>query len=80
MFWQDFIIGIGQWFFAASIIPSIISRNKPSVWTSLPTAILLLIFSYAHFTLGLYCSMVSSIVVSTMWVILFIQKTNGDMK
>jgi len=74
--WQDILISSGQWIFAASMIPSLLSKDKPHRITSLLTSIILFSFSFSFYTLKLYQGCFSSLVVASLWMVLFIQKQN----
>jgi len=68
--WQDWVISIGQFLFLVALIPSIRSAEKPALGTSLMTGIVLTVFAFTQFTLGLYFSVVSAITISIGWYIL----------
>ena len=70
---QDYIFGIGNFIFAALLIPSILSKAKPHWATSLFTSLLLYLFAYCFFTLDLLWAMVAGLTSATAWMILFIQ-------
>ena len=57
MVWQDIVLSVGAWIFFIALIPSIKSRDKPAIMTSLPTGIVLVIFALTYATLGLWLSM-----------------------
>jgi len=71
--WQDLVIGIGNWIFAISLLPSIFGKNKPAWSTSLITAIVLLSFAYCFYTMGYLGSMAATITTAICWSILFLQ-------
>ena len=73
MAWQDLVIGIGNWIFVLALIPSIVSRKKPALATSIMTVIVVTVFVYCFFTLEFYHSMISLLAVGTCWWILFFQ-------
>ena len=72
--WQDLIFSIGSWIFTIALIPSIISKDKPNRITCFMTAIILVVFSYTYYTMGLLLGALSSFVTALCWVILFVQK------
>ncbi|MFW6283209.1 MAG: hypothetical protein ACOC1P_04125 [Minisyncoccales bacterium] len=74
MIWQDLVISIGEWIFIVSLMFSIFSKNKPSIYTSLTTGIVLTFFGISFFTLNLYMAGVSSLGCAICWYILFVQK------
>lgn len=78
MNWQDVVITVVSFTFAASLIPTIRAEHKPHLTTSLSTFIGLLACSICYFTLGLYLSVVASMFSATCWFILFIQKARNE--
>lgn len=74
MMWQDILVGVGEWIFIISLLFSIFSKDKPSIYTSLTTGLVLTAFSISFFTLNLYISAISSFGCAICWYILFIQK------
>lgn len=73
MQWQDVVLAIGTWIFALALLPSLFSKNKPSKWTSLMTAVPLSSFVVCYFTLGLWITGISISVSSLLWWVLFYQ-------
>ena len=71
--WQDWVISVGQFLFFIALLPSIRGKEKPALRTSLMTAIVLTIFAYTQYTLGLYLSVVSAIASALGWYILLWQ-------
>lgn len=76
--WQDTVLMIGNLFFFIALIPSIMSVNKPSKWTSLTTAIILSIFCIIYFTLSLTHATIGSAVTAVAWWILYFQKVKSN--
>ena len=74
MSWQDMVIAIGSWIFIVALLPSIFSQNKPDVKTSIMTAVVLTVYGFVFFTLGLIFSAISGMGTAVCWWILFIQK------
>lgn len=60
--------------FAVALIPSILSKDKPAIMTSLTTGSVLLVFSIAYFTLGLWVATFTNGIVGAMWLYLAWQK------
>lgn len=71
--WQDIVMTIGQFVFAFSLIPTIIGKEKPAWTTCMLSAIVLTIYIPTLYTLGLYISVVATILVAIGWWILFFQ-------
>ncbi len=74
MVWQDFVFAIGTWIFIIALIPTIRSREKPPLSTSLPTGLVLLVYVFTFATLELWFSMISSSVLAVLWLYLAWQK------
>ena len=74
MHWQDFILMVGNVVFTLALIPSILSKDKPALSTSLTTGIVLLIFSLTYFSLSLWLSTIAALITSFLWLILAFQK------
>ena len=78
--WQDWVLTIGNIILGAALFPSILSRDKPAILTSLPTGTVLLTFSIAFSSLSLWTSAVAVFIVAVLWYILIIQKIFIDRK
>ena len=74
MIWQDWVITIGQYFFAITLLPTLFSRSLPPIKTSFPTSLILYSFAFTFSTLGLFHSTLSSLVVATVWLAIAIKK------
>jgi len=72
--WQDVVLFVGNIVFLIGIFPSIFSKDKPSKWTSLPTAIALTSFSFVYYSLSLTLSTVLVALCALGWWVLFFQK------
>jgi len=72
--WQDIVLAIGNMIFFISLLPTVFAYEKPSVWTSIPTSVVLFAFAYAFFTLSLWYGAVTALAAATAWLILAIQK------
>ena len=74
MVWQDIVLSVGAWIFFIALIPSIKSKDKPALMTSLPTGTVLAVFALVYATLGLWLSIFSTILTSAAWFTLAVQK------
>ena len=74
MFWQDWVFTIGNWVFILALLPSVWSKSKPALLTSLSTCVVLLTFALAFATMGLFLTALSTVVSSLVWGILFFQQ------
>lgn len=75
--WQDWILMIGGFAFSIALIPSILSKNKPSKLTSLGTCCALFAFSICYITLDLIMATISTSLTAFCWLVLFIQGVNN---
>ena len=78
--WQDIILMAGNVIFIFSLIPSILTKDKPSFWTSIISAIVLYIFVVTYFSLGLWGSGLATLIVASLWATLAVQKFLIDRK
>lgn len=76
MIWQDLAFMIGGFVFVPSLMFCIMSSNKPPIRTSLPTAMVLTLFSVCYATLGLWLAFVSTVLTSAAWYVLVYQVYN----
>ena len=74
MIWQDAILGGGGLGFLLALIPSLLSPNKPSVWTSLATGSILVAYTVAEISLGLPFAAATSAATASLWFVLAAQK------
>jgi hypothetical protein len=74
MIWQDTVITVGNAIFAFSLLPSIRSKEKPHLYTSMPTAIVLYIFAATFLTLDLIYASVVTLISALLWTLLVVQK------
>lgn len=72
--WQDIVLLFGNLVFFLALIPSILSANKPSKWTSLFTALALTAFSFTYYSLGLVYGTITVALSAIGWWVLFFQK------
>jgi len=71
--WQDAVFAVGNMIFFISLLPTVFAIEKPSVLTSIPTGIVLFIFTYAFFTLSLWYGAITSFLAAIAWSILAFQ-------
>jgi hypothetical protein len=72
--WQDIIITIGTFIFAIALIPTLRSKDKPPVSTSLTTGITLIVFALTFASLGLWFSCIMNLFTGSLWLTLALQK------
>lgn len=78
MFWQDLILTIGNVIFIIALVPSILSKDKPAILTSILSFLVLMSFAGVYVSLSLWASAVFIFITSILWLILAIQKYNSN--
>lgn len=72
--WQDLVLAASLFGFNVALLPSIFSKHKPALTTSLLTALFQLAGFAVYINLALWYSAAMSFVNFTLWSILSIQK------
>ena len=72
--WQDYIFTVGSWCFSIALIPTIIGKTKPAISSIFITAFILSLYAVTFWTMGLWKSAVSTVMVAMCWWILMIQE------
>lgn len=80
MHWQDFVLIIGQIAFTVSLLPSIFSKDKPALTTSLISGVVLAVFSFVYISLSLYLAALGTAATGALWFILAFQKYSTRSK
>lgn len=70
----DFIFTAGSIIFIFALIPTVIGDDLPPKITSFITSTILYLFSITYWQIDLYFSAVSSLILATLWNIVFIRK------
>ncbi|MDO8623750.1 MAG: hypothetical protein Q7R54_00100 [bacterium] len=78
MAWQDIILSVGSWIFTIALIPSVLSKDKPALSSSLMTGSVLGVYAVTYVTLSLWAAAASTVLVAAMWYTLAIQKVRLD--
>lgn len=78
MSWQDIILGVGSWVFLIALLPSVFSKNKPPLFTSVLTGTMLTLFTLVYLSLSLQAAALSTFLVALVWLTLAWQKYTGD--
>lgn len=71
--WQDVVMTLGQFIFAVSLIPTILGNEKPAWSTCIMSSIVLTVYIPTLYSLGLYISVIATVLVAIGWWILFFQ-------
>ncbi len=72
--WQDFVLSAGSLVFTIALVPSILGRHKPALFTSLLTASILAIYAFVYGTLSLWFTTFAVVLNCLAWSILALQK------
>lgn len=72
--WQDLVFGAGSLVFVVALLPSVFSKHKPALSTSVLTALVLYTFAVTYFTLGFYISAAITLTTALVWTILAVQR------
>ena len=78
MAWQDIILSVGSWIFAVALIPSVVSKDKPALSSSLMTGSVLGVYAVTYVSLSLWVAAASTVLVAGMWFTLAVQKYRAD--
>lgn len=80
MIWQDWVFGIGTIIFSIALLPSILSKEKPAISTSIPTGSILALFALTQASLSLWFASGMSLVAAFLWFTLALQKYRIERK
>ncbi len=72
--WQDLALSIGSFIFTVALIPSLRSKHKPALSTSVLTGIILLVFAAVYLSLTLWLGAALVLLNAVTWFILAAQK------
>lgn len=76
--WQDTVIAICQFLFVGSMIPTIRGDDKPALFTSLSSAIIVSVITFSLITLEMWLTAISAAMIMVAWSILAFQKYRID--
>ena len=80
MQWQEIVLTTGQLIFVFSLLPSILSKNKPALSTSFITSVILYIFALIYLSLAFYLTAFAVTTTAIGWSVLAYQKYKIDRK
>ena len=72
--WQDWVFSAGQIVFFLALLPSVLSQDKPHLYSSVLTGGILSLFTITFWTLDLFWSSITSGIVAATWFTLAYQK------
>jgi len=73
MRWQDIVISVAQIGFVIALLPSIRSKEKPAIATSIMNVILVCTIAMSLLTLRLWFSSFTAFLIAAAWAVLAIQ-------
>lgn len=71
--WQDVILTVGEIVFLTSLLPSVLSDQKPAAATSFATAVMLFLFLAVHVSKGWWGAFTLTLVTASLWLTMGIQ-------
>ena len=74
MHWQDYVIAVGSIIFIIALMPTVLSKEKPHLSTSLMTGTVLMVFAITYLTLRLWFAAITTALTSLQWFVLAVQK------
>lgn len=74
MHWQDVVLTIGQIIFIVALFPSILSKDKPALQTSILTSVVSFSIAIVYVTLSIKLAAISAGINGLLWLILAVQK------
>jgi hypothetical protein len=74
MHWQEVVLTVGQVIFLIALIPSILSKDKPALQTSLLTSSVAFSIAVVYVTLAIPFAAISAALNGTLWFVLAVQK------
>jgi hypothetical protein len=75
MKWQDVVLSLGSAVLMCSLLPSVLTPNKPAAATSLTTAIVLAAFTVVYADLRLWATTALTAASAALWAALWLQTT-----
>lgn len=80
MSWQDIVLTTCQFAFIIALLPSIYSKDKPALTTSVMNGTFLVIIGIVDLSLNLVGAALGLFVTATLWLVLAVQKYLIDQK
>ena len=74
MHWQDVVLTIGQVIFIIALFPSILSKDKPALQTSMVTSAVAFSIAVVYLTLSIPFAAISAALNGALWFVLAVQK------
>jgi threonine/homoserine/homoserine lactone efflux protein len=80
MTWQDLVLTVGTFIFILALLPSILSKDKPALSSSLITGAVLVIFVLTYLSLSFWLTAFAVALNSLTWLTLAYQKYHATRK
>lgn len=80
MHWQQTVLALGQIIFIIALLPSVFTKDKPEIWTSIITGTVALSIAITYITMSLPVAAISAFFNFVFWSILAYQKFNQSKK
>ncbi|MGH7195981.1 MAG: hypothetical protein ACREGA_04350 [Candidatus Saccharimonadales bacterium] len=74
MTWQSIVLALGQVVFIIALLPSILTKDKPEIWTAIMTGTVALSISITYLTLNIKLASIMAFLNFVAWSVLAIQK------
>lgn len=78
MQWQDVVLTIGQLVLTLSLLPTVFSKDKPVLITSISFGAILMTFSITFATLALWFTTLTTFLGSLTWFLIAFQKYSQE--
>mgnify|MGYP006379675603 CR=1 FL=1 len=72
--WQDYVLAVGAFMLSIALIPTLRSKQKPALFTSVLTGGILCVFAVTYASLGLWLAVISQFIGAAAWFLLAWQK------
>lgn len=74
MSWQEAVLTLGQIIFIVALLPSVFTKDKPEIWTSILTGAVAYSIAVTYTTLHMPLAAISAGLNGVFWTILAVQK------
>jgi len=72
--WQDIVLTVGSIILLLALFPSLLSKQKPAITTSLLTGAVLLVYAIVYASLSLWFSVLATSITGLLWFGMAAQK------
>lgn len=80
MQWQETVLAVGQIVFIIALLPSVFTKDKPEIWTSIITGSVALSIAVTYFTMRIPFAAVCAFLNFVFWSVLALQKSRQPRK